>query len=120
MFERVFLSLILQDLLVRKEKISLVNLRLRRRFRSFCTSPSCQILSNALSMSRKTPTVHSPRLECLVVGLKFYKGVVSGALCTKVKLFGGKKIVSFECEFEAIVKILSKILPVMLRSEMER
>jgi hypothetical protein len=61
-----------------------------------------------------------PRLECLVVGLKFYKGVVSGALCTKVKLFGGKKIVSFECEFEAIVKILSKILPVMLRSEMER
>jgi hypothetical protein len=36
------------------------------------------------------------------VGLKFYKGVVSGALCTKVKLFGGKKIVSFEREFEAI------------------
>jgi hypothetical protein len=68
-FERVLFTLILQDLLVRKEEMSLVNLRFRRRFRSFCTSPSCQTLSNALSMSRKTPTVHSPRLACLVISV---------------------------------------------------
>jgi hypothetical protein len=36
------------------------------------------------------------------VCLKFYKKVVSGALGTKAKLFGGKKIVSFEREFEAV------------------
>jgi hypothetical protein len=32
-------------------------------------SPSCQTLSNVLSMFRKTPTVHSPRLACLVMSV---------------------------------------------------
>jgi hypothetical protein len=52
--------------------------------------------------------------------LEFSKRVVCGALSTKAELFGGRRLLDSSVNWRRLVKILSKILPVMLRSEMGR
>jgi hypothetical protein len=44
----------------------LMKLGLRRREMSFCIRPSCQTVSKALSISKKTARVHSFRFACRV------------------------------------------------------
>lgn len=56
----------LQDLLDRNESISWMKAGFSWRDISLWIKPSCQTLSKARSMSRKTAAVHSLRFECLV------------------------------------------------------
>ena len=117
----VFEIFTLQDLLDRNESMSRMKAGLSFREISLWIRPSCQTLSKARSMSKKTAAVHSLRFECLVVSVwNSSRGLMVERWGLKPNCWSGRRLCVSRSGAKRDARIFSKILPMMLRREIGR
>lgn len=92
-----------------------------RREISLCRSPSCQTLSKARSMPRRTAIVHSLRLECRVVSVCSSRmGFIVERCGRKPNCCWGMMLSVSRMVLRQLLRIFSRIFPMICRREMGR